>query len=192
MMQVKYFDTVRAAAGLRRAAALIALTALSGLAHAVDFKGVELGETLWLNLERDVFGALDCNPLQLGEAEYQEYILEMQAVVAGAQQVCVATTSIATVPSDVTVVLGLSRRVLRLTFQFAGTNYPLVLRAMTDKWGDGVHEVRGEKDESMWWDFSDGSSVSVHRSPTEDSRSEMSSVGLAEYMLSTNKPTQDL
>ena len=191
-MQVKYFDTVKSTAGLRRAVALIALTVASGLAHAVDFKGVELGETLWLNQEKDVFGALDCNPLQLSEADYQSYMLEMQALVPGAQQVCVATTSIATVPSNVTVVLGLSRRVLRLTFQFVGTNYPMVLRAMADKWGDGVHEVRGEKDESMWWDFSDGSSVSVHRSPTEDSRSDMTSVGLVEYMLSASTPTEDL
>ena len=191
-MQVKYFEKVQALMWLRHAAALIALTAVSGLAHAVDFKGIELGETLWLNEEKDVFGTLDCNPLQLSETEYQDYMMEMQAVVPGAQQVCVATTSIATVPSDVTVVLGLSRRVLRLTFQFAGTNYPVVLRAMADKWGDGIHEVRGEQDESMWWDFSDGSSVSVHRSPTEDSRSHMSSVGLVEYMLSATTPTQDL
>ena len=189
---MKYFDKVQALMWVRRAAALIALTTVSGLAQAVEFKGIELGETLWLNQEKDVFGALDCNPLQLSETEYQDYMLEMQAVVPGAQQVCVATTSIATVPSDVTVVLGLSRRVLRLTFQFAGTNYPMVLRAMADKWGDGIHEVRGDKDESMWWDFSDGSSVSVHRSPTEDSRSHMSSVGLVEYMLSATTPTEDL
>lgn len=192
-MRANCSNTTKAAARLRRAAVLIVLAALPGLAHAVDFKGIELGEPLWFHHERDVFGELDCNPLRLGKDDYQAYMLEMQALVPGAQQVCVATTSIATAPADATVILGMSRRVLRLTFQFTGDNYPLVLSAMGEKWGEGVHEVRGEKNESTWWDFSDGSSISVHLSPVENAQNDaIASVGLVEYMLPTTASADDL
>ena len=192
-MRAKCFDTMRVVVWLRRAVALVVLAIYSGLTHAVDFKGIEIGETLWPDRQRDVFRDLDCNPLQLANDDYQAYMLEMQALVPGAQKVCLATTSIATVPADVTVVLGLSRRVLRLTFQFEGANYPLVLRAMSQKWGDGIREVRGESDESVWWDFSDGSSVSIHRSPAEGEPSGSPvSIGLVEYALTVTAPRDDL
>jgi hypothetical protein len=174
-------------------AALILLTSMPVLAQAVDFKGIKLGDRLGVLQERDIFGALDCNPMQLSADDYQNYLLDMQSLVPGAQKVCVATASIATVPADVTVVLGMSRRVLRLTFQFAGSDYPRVLQAMGEKWGEGIHEVRGEADESVWWDFSDGSTISVHQSPAEDSpQHDVTTVGLAEYMLATTAPANDL
>ena len=185
MIRAKIYDTSRAKAIFCRGAAIMLLAGFFGTANAVDFKGVELGGTLWASTERLVFGDLDCNPLKLSEGDYQDYILEMQGFVPGVRQVCVAETSIATVPADATIMLGQSRRVLRLTFQFAGQSYPLVLKAMSDKWGEGVHEVRGEGDESMWWDFSDGSSVSLHHTPAESEGSDsMASVGLAEYSIS--------
>ena len=95
-------------------AALILLASMPGLAQAVDFKGIKLGDRLGVLQERNIFGALDCNPMQLSADDYQDYLLEMQSLVPGAQKVCVATASIATVPADVTVILGTSRRVLRL------------------------------------------------------------------------------
>ena len=192
-MRARICDTSRMRTFLCRAAVLLLLASASGLAYAVDFKGIELGGTLWASTEKIVFGGLDCNPLKLSEEDYPDYILEMQALVPGVQKVCVATTSIATAPADVTVLLGLSRRVLRLTFQFEGQHYPLVLKAMSDKWGEGLHEVRGEADESMWWDFSDGSSVSVHHTPAEDDgRDGVEYIGLAEYALSNTAPADDL
>ena len=193
MMRAKIGDTFPVTTYFCRAAVLLLLAGVPGLANAVDFKGIELGGTLWASTERFVFGDLDCNPLQLSEQDYQDYVLEMQALVPGVQQVCAAKTSIATVPADVTIMLGLSRRVLRLTFQFAGQSYPLVLKAMSEKWGEGVHEVRGEADESMWWDFSDGTSVSLHHTPLEDEGHDgAASVGLAEYALSVTTPAGDL
>ena len=192
-MRTRICDTSRVRTYFCRAAVLLLLAGASGLAYAVDFKGVVLGKTLWASTERIVFGVLDCNPLKLSDEDYPGYILEMQALVPGVQKVCVATTSIATVPADVTVLLGISRRVLRLTFQFDGQHYPLVLKAMSDKWGEGLHEVRGEADESMWWDFSDGSSVSVHHTPAEDDgRDGVEYIGLAEYALSVTTPAGDL
>jgi hypothetical protein len=172
---------------------LLLLAGAPSLTYALDFKGVVLGKTLWASTERIVFGVLDCNPLKLSEEDYPNYILEMQALVPGVQKVCVATTSIATVPADVTVLLGKSRQVLRLTFQFEGQHYPLVLKAMSDKWGEGLHEVRGEVDESMWWDFSDGSTVSIHHAPMQEApESAVSAVGLVEYALSDTTPADDL
>ena len=192
-MRAKICDTSGVRTYFCRAAVLLLLAGASSLAYAVDFKGVELGNTLWASTERIVFGDLDCNPLQLSEQDYQDYVLEMQALVPGVQQVCVANTSIATVPADVTVLLGKSRRVLRLTFQFAGQSYPLVLRAMSEKWGEGIHEVRGEADESMWWDFGDGSTVSIHHAPVQEApESAVAAVGLVEYALSNTAPADDL
>ena len=193
MIRAKICDTSLAAACFCRVAVLLLFAGAPGLAHAVDFKGIELGETLWMSQERDVFGDLDCNPLKLRDKDYQDYVLDMQAVVPGAKQVCIATTTIATVPADVTVILGVSRRVLRMTFQFESESYPLILRAMSEKWGEGIHEVRGEADQSVWWDFSDGSTISVHQSPAEDTQqNELSSVGLVEYMLPNRIPANDL
>jgi hypothetical protein len=64
---------------------------------------------------------------------------------------------------------------------------------MSDKWGEGLHEVRGEADESMWWDFSDGSSVSVHHTPAQEApESAVSAVGLVEYALFDTTPADDL
>ena len=192
-MGTRIWDTSRVRTYFCRAAVLLLLAGASGLAYAVDFKGVVLGKPIWPPTQKVAFGVLDCNPLQLSEQDYQDYVLEMQALVPGVQQVCVGTTSIATVPADVTVLFGLSRRVLRLTFQFEGQHYPLVLKAMSDKWGEGLHEVRGEADESMWWDFSDGTSVSLHHTPLEDEGHDgAASVGLAEYGLSVTTPAGDL
>lgn len=168
---------------------------LSGSASAVDFKGVELGQTLWASTERSVFGKLDCNPLGMDPEEYQAYIREMRAVLPGAQSVCSATTSIATVPSDVTVVLGPSRRVLRMTFQFAGEHYERVVNAMVAKWGEGLIDTRDANDQSIWWDFEDGSSVSVHETPGQSASSDFDtpvSVGLAEYSVPVTTPVGDL
>jgi hypothetical protein len=193
MMRARLYDTSRVTTYFCRAALLLLLAGASSLAYAVDFKGIELGKTLWASTERIVFGGLDCNPLKLGDEDYQNYVIEMQALVPGVQQVCVATTTIATVPADVTVLLGLSRRVLRLTFQFEEKNYPLVLKAMSEKWGEGVHEVRGEADESMWWDFSDGTTVAVHHTPVEtEGLDGVVYEGLAEYALSDTTPAGDL
>ena len=192
-MQARICDATPVRTYFCRAAVLLLLAGTSGLAYAVDFKGVVLGKPLWPPTSKIAFGVLDCNPLNLSAEDYPGYILEMQALVPGVQKVCVATTSIATVPADVTVLLGSSRRVLRLTFQFEGQHYPLVLRAMSEKWGEGVHDVRGEADESMWWDFSDGSSVSVHHAPVQEApESAVSTVGLVEYALSDTAPADDL
>jgi hypothetical protein len=168
---------------------------LSGGAWAVDFKGVELGDSLWISVERSVFGTLDCNPMQLDAAAYQDYLRELQQDIPGVRKVCTGSTSIATIPAEATVVLGASRRVLRLTFQFAGEDYPQVLTAMMEKWGEGVEEVRDENDKSMWWDFDDGISVSVHLTPYADASNPTDSnflVGLAEYSLPVSTPAGDL
>jgi hypothetical protein len=148
---------------------------LSGGAWAVDFKGVELGQHLRLGAERSAFGRLDCNPMQLDPVAYQGYLQEMQQVMPGARKVCTSATSIAAVPAEATVVLGASRRVLRLTIQFAGEDYSQVL---------------------MWWDFDDGISVSVHLTPYADDASNSTDdillVGLAEYSLPVTTPAGDL
>ena len=168
---------------------------MSSETKALDFKGIELGAPLFVSAERTVFGALDCNPMQMEPNEYQVYLQEMQSVVPGVRKVCVANTSIATVPADVTVVLGPLRRVLRLTFQIAGENYSRVREAMTSKWGEGVVEVRDQFDESIWWVFDDGSSISVHQIPGDDDTTvveDSSSFGLVEYALPTTTPAGDL
>jgi hypothetical protein len=86
--------------------------------------------------------------------------------------------------------------VLRLTIQFAGEDYSQVLTAMTEKWGEGVEEVREEHDKSVWWDFDDGISVSVHLTPYADDASNSTDdillVGLAEYSLPVTTPAGDL
>jgi hypothetical protein len=172
-----------------------AVIIMSSEAKALDFKGIELGEPLWISEERSIFGTLDCNPMQMEPNEYQFYLQEMQAIVPGVRKVCVANTSIATVPADVTVLLGPSRQVLRLTFQFAGENYSRVTEAMTSKWGEGVPEVRDQFDESVWWVFADGTSISVHQVPGDDDATYVenaSSFGLAEYALPATTPAGDL
>ena len=168
---------------------------MSSEAKALDFKGIKLGSHLMVAAERSAFGTLDCNPMQMETNEYQIYLQEMQSVVPGVRKVCVANTSIATVPADVTVVFGSYRRVLRLTFQFAGENYSRVTEAMTSKWGEGVVEVRDQFDESVWWVFDDGSSISVHQIPGDDDTTvveDSSSFGLVEYALPTTTPAGDL
>ena len=173
---------------------LVALFPAAG-ASAVDFKGIELGVPLWLTEERSVFGALDCNPMQLEQGAYQDYLLELQQVVPGVRKVCTGSTSIAAVPADVTVLLGTSRTVLRLTFQFAGEDYLQVLTAMTNKWGEGIEEVREEHDKSVWWDFADGTSVSVHLVPNVNASSPEDgdlAIGLAEYSLPETTAAGDL
>lgn len=175
--------------------AAIVCLAGSTSALALDFKGVELGQTLWASQERSVFGELDCNPLGLSQDEYRSYVREMRSVMPEARKVCAASTSIATVPADVTVVLGPSRRVLRLTFQFDGEHYTRVVDAMTLKWGAGLVDTRNRFDESVWWDFEDGSSISVHQTPGDigaDEENETSLVGLAEYTLALATPAGDL
>jgi len=68
--------------------------------------------------------------------------------------------------------------------------------AMTEKWGEGVEEVREEHDKSVWWDFDDGISVSVHLTPYADDASNSTDdillVGLAEYSLPVTTPAGDL
>jgi hypothetical protein len=167
----------------------------SGGAWAVDFKGIELGDPLWVTEEHSVFGTLDCNPMQLDPDAYQGYLQELQQVVPGARKVCTGATSIAAIPADATVVLGASHRVLRLTFQFAAEDYSQVLTAMMEKWGEGVEEVRDENDKSVWWDFDDGISVSVHLTPYADASNSTDDnllVGLAEYSLPVTTPSGDL
>lgn len=174
---------------------LLATLFLPGGAWAIDFKGIELGVPLWMSAERSVFGALDCNPTRLDPQAYNDYLQELQQVVPGVRKVCTGSTSIAAVPADVTVLLGTSRTVLRLTFQFAGEGYPQVLTAMTSKWGEGVEEVREEQDKSVWWDFDDGTSVSIHLMPVADASSATDShylIGLAEYSLPVATPAGDL
>ena len=168
---------------------------LSGGAWAVDFKGVKLGDPLWISAERSVFGTLDCNPLRLDAQAYQEYLQELQQELPGARKVCTGSTSVAAIPAEATVVLGTSRRVLRLTFQFAGGDYSQVLTAMMEKWGEGAEEVRDEDDKSVWWDFDDGISVSVHLTPYTDASGSADSnflVGLAEYSMPVTTPSGDL
>lgn len=178
-----------------RVLSLLLILFLSGGASAADFKGVELGDPLRISTERSVFGALDCNPMKLEPEEYQNYLHELQQVNPGVRKVCKGSTSIAAVPADVTVVLGNSRRVLRLTFQFAGEDYSQVFTAMMDKWGEGVTEDRDEYDKSTWWDFDDGSNVSVHLVPVADASTSTGkgvSIGLAEYALSITTAAEDL
>jgi hypothetical protein len=127
---------------------------LSGGAWAVDFKGIELGTYLNFVHESRVFGTLDCNPMQLDRDAYQGYLEELQQVIPSAREVCTGSTSIAAIPAEATVVFGAFRRVLRLTFQFAGEDYSQVLTAMMEKWGEGVEEVRDEHDKSVWWTIS--------------------------------------
>jgi hypothetical protein len=173
----------------------LAALLLSAGAWAVDFKGIELGDPLWITEERSVFGTLDCNPMQMDAAAYQAYLQEVQQDIPGARKVCIGSTSIATVAANATVILGGSRRVLRLTFQFAGADYPQVLTAMMDKWGEGVAEVRDEHDESVWWDFEDGTTVSVHLMPETDAAASTGSsatIGLAEYSVPVTTPAGDL
>jgi hypothetical protein len=168
---------------------------MSSEANALDFKGIELGERLWVFDERSVFGTLDCNPMQMEPNEYQVYLQEMQSVVPDVREVCVANTSIATVPAEVTVVLGPFRRVLRLTFQFAGENYSRITEAMTSKWGEGIVEVRDQFNESVWWVFDDGTSISVHQMPGDDDTTyveDSSSFGFVEYALPATTPAGDL
>ena len=186
---------IRQLSGTLKPLFLAAVIIMSSEAKALDFKGIELGKPLWNTEERSVFGALDCNPMQLETNEYQVYLQEMQSVMPGVRKVCVANTSIATVPADVTVVFGSRRRVLRLTFQFAGESYPRVIEAMTSKWGEGVVEVRDQFDESAWWVFNDGTSISVHQMPADDDTTvveDSSSVGLAVYALPDITPAGDL
>jgi hypothetical protein len=168
---------------------MLALLCLTGTANAVDFKGIELGRPLGLSKERSVFGTLDCNPMRLTADEYQAYVQEMQYLIPGVRQVCSGSTSVATIPAAATVLLGTSRRVLRLTFQFTGDEYRRVLDAMTSKWGEGVAEEREEDDKSVWWDFEDGATVSVHQVPSED---DQHVIGLVEYSVSVTTPEGDL
>ena len=186
---------IRQLSGTLKPLFFAAVIIMSSEAMALDFKGIELGQPLWMSEERSVFGTLDCNPMQMEPNEYQVYLQEMQSDVPSVRKVCVANTSIATVPADVTVVLGPSRRVLRLTFEFAGENYSQVAEAMTSKWGKGVVEVRDRFDESVWWVFDDGTSISVHQMPGDDDTTDVkdsSSFGLAEYALPATTPAGDL
>jgi hypothetical protein len=133
--------------------------------------------------------------MQLDPDAYQGYLQELRQVIPGARKVCTGATSIAAIPADATVVLGASRRVLRLTFQFAAEDYSQVLTAMMEKWGEGVEEVRDENDKSVWWDFDDGISVSVHLTPYADASNSTDDnllVGLAEYSLPVTTPSGDL
>ncbi len=168
---------------------------LSGAAPAVDFKGIRIGQTLGMAEDRAVFETLDCNPMQMSPEEHQIYLREMQRVMPGVRAVCAGVTSIATVPAEVTVLLGSYRRVLRMTFQFRSEDYPQVLDAMTVKWGEGVAEVYDEYDKSVWWYFDDGISVSVHQIPVDadpDSAENPILIGLVEYSLPAVSPDGDL
>jgi hypothetical protein len=174
---------------------LIVMMLMLTEARALEFKGIELGERLWISKGISVFGELDCNPMQLGADEYEVYLQELQFAMPGVRKMCVATTSIATVPADVTVALGSSRRVLRLTFQFAGEDYTQVIDAMSSKWGEGEAEVRGQFDESVWWIFDDGTSISVHQMPGTDDANhveDFAPIGVAEYSLPPVTPEGDL
>lgn len=174
---------------------LIAVMIMSTESRALEFKGIELGKRLWTTEEISIFGELDCNPMQMDPDEYEVYLQDLQFVVPGVRQLCVATTSIATVPADVTVALGAARQVLRLTFQFAGENYTQVIDAMSSKWGEGEAEVRDQFDESVWWIFDDGTSISVHQMPGSDDASQIEDfapIGVAEYSLPPVTPEGDL
>jgi len=192
---VKMSLKIRQLSGTLKPLFFAAVIIMSSEAKALDFKGIELGKHLIISAERSVFGTLDCNPMQMETNEYQLYLQEMRFVMRGVQEICVANTSIATVPADVTVVFGSYRRVLRLTFQFAGENYSQVTEAMTSKWGAGVVEVRDQFDASVWWVFNDGTSISVHQIPADDNTTvveDSSSVGLAVYALPATTPAGDL
>jgi hypothetical protein len=174
---------------------LIFVIFMSREARGLEFKGIELGKHMRTSEELSVFGVLDCNPMQLGADEYEVYLQELQFAVPGVRKVCVATTSIATVPADVTVAFGLYRRVLRLTFQFAGQDYAQVADALSSKWGEGQAEVRDQFDESVWWIFDDGTSISVHQVPGTDDANhveDFASIGVAEYALPSVTPEGDL
>jgi hypothetical protein len=174
---------------------LIVVMIMSTEARALEFKGIELGKQLWNSVGTSVFGKLDCNPMQLGADEYAAYLQELQFDVPGVRKVCVATTSIATVPADVTVALGSSQRVLRLTFQFAGENYTQVIDAVSSKWGEGEAEVRDQFDVSVWWIFDDGTSISVHQMPGADDANhveDFAPIGVAVYSLPPVTPEGDL
>ena len=170
---------------------LILMFVAAEKALAVDFKGVEIGKQLMLSVERSAFGRLDCNPMELTATEYAAFVADLQATMPGVRKVCVASTSIATVPADVTVLLGPARRVLRLTFQFDSDRYQHVVDAMTHKFGEGVMETRDVNDESIWWDFEGGNVVSVHRLPVEDADSN-EFVAMAEYAVPASAPSEDL
>jgi hypothetical protein len=174
---------------------LIVVMIMSTEARALDFKGIELGKQLWTLQERSVFGVMDCNPMQLDADEYEVYLQELQFDLPGVRKECVATISIATVPADVTVALDSYRRVLRLTFQFAGQDYTQVIDAMTSKWGEGLVEVRDQFDESVWWVFDDGTSISVHQVPGTDDANhveDFAPIGIAVYSLPPVTPEGDL
>jgi hypothetical protein len=174
---------------------LIVMMIMSTEARALEFKGIELGKPLWPSVGKSVFGKLDCNPRQLDADEYEVYLQEFQFAMPGVRKMCVATTSIATVPADVTVALGSSQRVLRLTFQFAGENYTQVIDAVSSKWGEGEAEVRGQFDESVWWIFDDGTSISVHQLPGADDANhveDFAPIGVAVYSLPPVTPEGDL
>jgi hypothetical protein len=174
---------------------LMVVMIMSTEARALDFKGIELGKRLWASEEKTVFGEMDCNPMQLNADEYEVYLLELQFAVPGVHKECVATISIATVPADVTVALDYYRRVLRLTFQFASDDYTQVLDAMSSKWGEGEVEVRNQFDESVWWIFDDGTSISVHQMPGTDDANHVENFapsGVAVYSLAPVTPEGDL
>lgn len=168
---------------------------VTGDALAADFKGIELGQPLRLTQEKFVFGTLDCNPNQMSPDDYQAFVQELQAVVPGVRRVCVGSTSIAAVAADVTVLLGASRRVLRMTFAFDGQHYSQVTDAISQKWGDGMESAPEEAEPSLWWVFDDGTSISMHRtSPgaAPDPGSAAAQVGLVEYTLQETTPAGDL
>jgi hypothetical protein len=169
---------------------LVSILLVTTEAAAVDFKGIEIGEPMRRVDESAVFGQLECNPLQMNSDEDSQYVQDLQTNTPGVRQMCVASTSIATIPAEVTVLLGSSRRVLRLTFQFSGQEYPHILRAMTEKWGEAVREVYDNADESVWWVFNDGRSISVHR--VRGTASASAVVGVVEYAMPTTTPAGDL
>jgi hypothetical protein len=176
-----------------RLVGLLLITFFATPLYAVDFKGIDIGQPLWIGDERSVFGVLDCNPMGLEVEQYERYLLELQSIMPGVRKICYASTSIATIPADATVLLGTSRRVLRLTLQFAGNEYPRVVEAMTSKWGDGIAEVRDEFDKSIWWDFEDGTTVSAHQVPPESATNpDKRPVGLVEYSVPVVTPESDL
>jgi len=183
----------RMTAGLTALVSVLLL--VSGNAAATEFKGIKLGETLRKFDESSVFGSLDCNPMNMVPDDYSQYVQEMQSVVVGVRQVCTASTSIAAVPADVTVLLGSSRRVLRMTFEFSGVDHAQVLAAIIEKWGEGVEEVYDNSDQVVWWIFDDGSSISVHhlRSSGSDTKNGNSAiVGVVEFALPDTTPASDL
>jgi hypothetical protein len=171
------------------------LLLVSGNAVATEFKGIKLGETLRKFDESSVFGPLDCNPMRMDPDDYHQYVQEMQSIVVGVRQVCMASTSIATVPADVTVLLGSARRVLRMTFEFDGEDHEQVLAAMVEKWGEGVEEFYDNADEVVWWVFGDGSSISVHKlraNAGNATSGDTAFAGLVEFALPDTTPASDL